>query len=223
MTEFGKCFRIPPPLVPPIIPAKILNTTVPPGNDASFGAGITEAMRVGMITTTFPHSSLLRRLAAGIVVWAFLTTAAEARSIKPMTGRTLDRLAIAHTLPMAKMGDVLYAEVNSEWLKDFYQSYRSELSRMGVVKWDDRYDCRRFAGLFTELAQTRFFKQAFHSGIPANTLALGPVWYRRADGKGGHAIVVALTERGAIYLDPQNGKEVDLTAAERASIHLAVL
>jgi len=174
-----------------------------------------------MITITLKHC--LRRLAIGVIALSALSATALARSTKPMTGRTLDRQAIVHTLPMAKFGDILYAEVNSEWLKDFYQTYRSELSRMGVVKWDRRYDCRRFAGLFTELAQNRFFKQSFHSGTPAHTLALGPVWYSRSDGTGGHAIIVALTERGAIYLDPQNGKEVDLTAAERASIHLAVL
>jgi hypothetical protein len=178
---------------------------------------------MAMTPLTLKTRPLLRQLILGLIVLTSLSLAAHARPAKPMTGRTLDRKAIGHTLPMAKLGDVLYAEVNSEWLKDFYPTYRSELSRMGVVKWDSRYDCRRFAGLFTELAQNRFFKQAFHSDIPAHTLALGPVWYSRADGTGGHAIIVALTERGAIYLDPQNGKEVDLTAKERASIHFAVL
>lgn len=163
------------------------------------------------------------RLTAGLVVLTTFAPALPARPVKAMTGRILDRVAIVHSLPKAQFGDAVYAEVNSEWLKNFYQTYRAELSRMGVVKWSNRYDCRRFAGFFTELAQSQFFNEAFHSGTPAHTLALGPVWYLRADGKGGHAIIAALTERGIIYLDPQNGQEVQLTKSERASIYFAVL
>jgi hypothetical protein len=49
------------------------------------------------------------------------------------------------------------------------------------------------------------------------------VWYRQTNSQTGHAIVVALTERGAVYLDPQNGRELQLTPGERASIFFAVL
>jgi hypothetical protein len=167
--------------------------------------------------------SIAARLLAGVVALALWVPGGMARPVKPMTGRTLDRAAIAHSLPTAQFGDSLYAEVNSEWLKDFYRKYRSELSRLGVVKWSNRYDCRRFAGLFTELAQSQFFSQAFHSDTAAHTLALGPVWYRPENSQVGHAIIAAMTERGIIYLDPQNGQEVNLTKRERASIFLAVL
>lgn len=174
-----------------------------------------------MIPLSILRLSFLSRFA----VLALLTVAAtaEARQIKPVTGRTLDRIAIRQTLPVTNFGDDVYAEVNSEWLKTFYRDYRSHLSKMGVVKWDARYDCRRFAGLFTELAQNQFYTRAFHSGLPAGTLALGPVWYRPTNSQTGHAIVVALTERGAVYLDPQNGRELQLTPGERASIFFAVL
>ena len=176
-----------------------------------------------MITAICHHLPAARRLAGSLLIFVALVHQAEARTVvHAMTGRTLDRAAIVRTLPQANLGDVLYAEVNSEWLAKFYRTYRAELSRMGVVKWSDRYDCRRFAGFFTELAQNQFFNQAFQSSIPAHTLALGPVWYQKADGKG-HAIVVALTERGVIYLDPQNGQELNLTATERASIYFAVM
>ena len=37
------------------------------------------------------------------------------------------------------------------------------------------------------------------------------------------AFFAALTERGLVYLDPQNGEEVNLTNSERASIYMAVL
>lgn len=176
-----------------------------------------------MITIAHHPLRILSRLAVGMILLTLAANRGDARPVKPITGKTLDRSSIVRTLPRANLGDDLYAEVNSEWLKEFYRTYRSELSRMGVVKWSDRYDCRRFAGFFTELAQNRFFNQAFHSGSPANTLALGPVWYLPDDSKTGHAIVVALTERGAVYLDPQSGREVNLTPGERASIYFAVL
>lgn len=175
-----------------------------------------------MIVSLHRRFRSVRRLLAGLVLLTFCAPGAEA-TVKAMTGRTLNRAAIGSTLPMARFGDDLYAEVNSEWLKEFYRTYRAKLSKLGVVRWDQRYDCRRFAGLFTELAQNQFFNQSFHSDTPADTLALGPVWYLRADGRGGHAIVVALTERGTIYLDPQNGEEVHLTAGEKDSIYFAVL
>lgn len=177
---------------------------------------------MGMNPSLSTCITTLARLGAAALVLAFAAPAATARAVKPVTGRTLDRAAIARTLPIANLGDISYAEVNSEWLKNFYRTYRSELSRMGVVKWDSRYDCRRFAGLFTELAQNHFFQQEFHNDIKAHTLALGPIWYCPEQG-GGHAIIFALTEKGPVYLDPQNGREVQLTPSERASIFFAVL
>ena len=175
------------------------------------------------MNSSFP-TCLLRwvRLAAPALVLVVAALPAEARTVKPVTGRTLDRATIVSTLPVVNLGDDSYAEVNSEWLKNFYRTYRAELSRMGVVKWDDRYDCRRFAGFYTELAQSQFFRQMFHSGVRAQTLALGPIWYRPEHG-GGHAIIFALTEKGPIYLDPQSGQEVSLTPRERDSIFFAVL
>jgi len=177
---------------------------------------------MGMSLSLSTRVASLARLAAAALVLVVAAIPAEARAVKPVTGRTLDRAAIVSNLPVANLGDVSYAEVNSEWLKNFYQTYRSELSRMGVVKWDSRYDCRRFAGLFTELAQNHFFQKEFHNDIKAHTLALGPIWYRPEQG-GGHAIIFALTEKGPVYLDPQSGQEVKLTPRERASIFFAVL
>lgn len=147
----------------------------------------------------------------------------HARGLVAMTGRVLPNDRIHLELPMVRTGDKAYAEVNSAWLKKFYHDYRAKLAELGIVKWDDRYDCRRFAGMFTELAQTAFFVEAFHDSTPAHTLALGPVWYQRSNGRGGHAIIVAFTERGRIFLDPQSGDEVQLTQAEQKSIYLAVL
>ena len=154
------------------------------------------------------------------LAWPFQLRAAQQPVV---TGQVLTEREIVAALPRARTGDVQYAQVNSAWLHKFYSKFRSDLARLGVVKWDERYDCRRFAGMYTEIAQSEFFLQNFHSSSPAHTLALGPIWYLRDDGRGGHAVIVAFTERGRVYIDPQNGEEIRLSAREQASIYLAVI
>ena len=50
----------------------------------------------------------------------------------------------------------------------------------------------------------------------ANTLAVGEFWYRPRNGPTGHAIVVALTPEGRVFLEPQTGQFVILTENEFA-------
>lgn len=123
----------------------------------------------------------------------------------------------------AILSDQTYAEVNSLWLHEFYPRFRAELFRQGVVHWDDRFNCKHFAGFYTEMAQSRYFAETFHRTAPARTLALGQIWYIRDNGQGAHAIVVAFTERGRLYIEPQTGQEVRLSVKEQASIYVAEL
>lgn len=146
-----------------------------------------------------------------------------AKALLPTTGRVLEVAMLHRELPLARIGGQSYAEVNSTWLRQFYDKYRTQLSGLGIVKWDSRFDCRRFTGMFTELAQAEFYVEAFHSRLPANTLALGQVWYRPSGRETGHAVVVAFTERGRIFFDPQNGQEMQLSQAELASIYMILL
>jgi hypothetical protein len=139
------------------------------------------------------------------------------------TGRVMSRAEVTTVVPRAYLGDQTYAEVNSEWLKEFYPQFRAELFRLGISKWENRYDCNRFAELYTAVAQATFYRQAFHSPIRAQSLALGTYWYIRRDGRGGHALVQVLTERGVIFIEPQTGELVNLTPAESASAYLQVI
>lgn len=121
-------------------------------------------------------------------------------------------------VPLALCGDAAYAEVQSGALRAFYDDFRAEVFRQGVTKWDERFDCNHFASYYVSLAQTRFYLSNFHARTPAQTLALGTFWYQSA--RGPHAIVVALTERGVVFIEPQTGRELQLTAAERGSAWL---
>ena len=117
-------------------------------------------------------------------------------------------------------GDSSYAVVSSSALRAFYDDFRSEIFRNGVTKWEPRFDCNHFAAYYVALAQTRYYLANFHSGTAPQSLAVGVFWYRPNVGPNGHAIVMALTERGVIYLEPQDGRELQLTAAEKQTAYL---
>lgn len=149
------------------------------------------------------------------------TTSGSARGATSFTGRVYSKAEVRRQVPLVILGDDAYAEVNSAWLRTWYASFRAELFRMGVVKWDQRFDCNRFAEIYTGLAQVNFFRESFHSATPAKALAVGQFWYVREKG-GAHAIVQALTERGPVFIDPQTGEEMNLTPNERKSAYFQV-
>jgi hypothetical protein len=138
------------------------------------------------------------------------------------TGRVYSLMELRQRIPSMYFGDDSYAEVNSAWLQKWYHEYRSQLSRVGIVNWNERFDCNRFVEFYTGLAQAYYFRESFHRQSPAHALALGPIWYTRDNGRTRHALVQAITERGRVFFDPQNGREVELTPAEQASAYLMV-
>ncbi len=135
----------------------------------------------------------------------------------PTTGKVLTGPELRAVAPGAILGDNFYAEVNSAWLTEWYRLFRAQLFKMGIVHWNARFDCNRFADFYSNLAQAFFSMEMYHSRTPAQALALGPFWYVRDDGKGSHAVIQALTERGRVFIDPQTGKELDLSPGERRS------
>jgi hypothetical protein len=177
-----------------------------------------KSLRVGaVVLAALPLLAFV--LAAALVAFAGCSKRPPAPSA---TLRVLSPWEVMHELPGAITGDTAYAEVNSAWLKSFYPEFRAEIFRQGVVEWDERFDCNHFASYYVALAQTRFFIAAWGKSTPAQTLALGTFWYfpKRSRPGNGHAIVCALTERGLLFIEPQSGKELTLTAEERASVML---
>lgn len=133
------------------------------------------------------------------------------------TGKVLER----SSLPLKGwVGDEAYAEVRSAALPQMQELFRSHLSELGLVKWDARFDCNRFAALFIACAQARFAALSWHSETKAQGLALAEFWYRPAGKASGHAIVAAATERGLLFWEPQTGREVQLSSEEIRSAYL---
>jgi hypothetical protein len=137
--------------------------------------------------------------------------------VAPITGKLMSSAELRKVVPGAIVGDRSYAEVNSAWLATWYPIFRSKLFKIGLARWDYRFDCNRFADFYSNLAQAFFSVEMFQSDLPAQALALGPFWYMRDNGQGAHAIIQALTERGRIFIDPQTGQEVKLSSLEKQS------
>lgn len=141
--------------------------------------------------------------------------------VSAATGKLLTKDVVLAQVPHAYLGDPAYAEVNSGWLPVFYEKYREELFRSGIMHWDARFTCKHFAGYYAAMAQADYYYATFHTYTAANSLAIGTFWYIRADGRG-HAIIVALTERGRLFIEPQTGKEVALTPTELSHSFLKI-
>ncbi len=118
------------------------------------------------------------------------------------------------------VGDGPYAVVKADALPAYYDEFRAQLFKEGVTKWDARFDCNHFAAYYIAKAQTGYYLANFHSSTPAQTLALAEVWYRPGGGSKGHAIVAAQTDRGLLFIEPQTGGNLTLSAVERASVFL---
>ncbi len=148
--------------------------------------------------------------------WGHRASKIAGASVSLTTGRVFTRAEMQRQTATNYFGDQAYAEVNSAWLPKYQEEFRRELHRLGITRWNDRFDCNRFVDLFIALAQARFYRETFHSDTPARALAMGPYWYVRDNGQGTHAVVQVLTERGRIFVDPQSGEEVQLTRTETA-------
>ena len=120
-------------------------------------------------------------------------------------------------MPRGWHGDDTYQPVDSRWLEARYKTWRADLFRKGVVKWDERFDCNRFAAHFKADINVAYFVSTFHSRNAAQSAAVGEVWYTRDLG-GRHAVLTVLTETGWRYFDPQDGHWTSLSAAEERSI-----
>jgi len=119
-------------------------------------------------------------------------------------------------------GDESYARVRSSAIPSLHEEFAAATHRAGMpARWDRKFDCNRFAGLWIGLAQVRYAVEQWHSSTAPQALALAEVWYRPdgAPANVGHAIVAAATEVGLLYVEPQTGSLVTLSAAERASIY----
>ena len=147
----------------------------------------------------------------------FVLTSCSKPAPQITTGLNLPSQSVSLALPGAFLPDVGYSQVNSAWLRRYYDDFRDDLSRRDIPHGNARFDCNKFAAAYAVGAQMRFYRDMFHSWNPAQALAVGEIWYQSA--RGPHAINCAFTERGLLFIEPQTGQEVALTLQEKASIY----
>ena len=83
---------------------------------------------------------------------------------------------------------------------------------MKIKGWREDFDCDNFARLYVSLIQACHAKaDTKHEGV-----AVGEFWYDQ-NGVEGHAIVIAKTDEGWTFIEPQSGAELCLTDAEKQS------
>jgi hypothetical protein len=128
--------------------------------------------------------------------------------------------ALAASGGFGHVGSTHVAQVRAAALPGLYSHFRDELFRLGIVRWNERFDCNQFAALYIALANARFYAANFHAETPAQSLALAEYWYRPGGSGNGHAIVLALTDRGPLFIEPQTGALLYLNPAEITSRYL---
>lgn len=116
-------------------------------------------------------------------------------------------------------GDSTFQLVTKEQIQYQYEKFRTDLFKKDIVRWDQRFDCNHFATAFANFMQIQHSAQNWGDATRAQTLAIGFIFYlSQGNKKPGHAIVEALTPEGVVHIEPQTGKFVDLTPAEKASV-----
>lgn len=165
----------------------------------------------------------------------------------PSTGHLMRVDQFASLLPtqFTRSGLVLqsetYVEVAAGWVPGFVTRFDEELARRGLSEWSISFDCAFRASLFRDLAEAEYARaQASSQSSPlsAYSLAMVEVSYLRDtdladarvrgwDGKDGtphcplgHVVIVILTERGLLTVDPTMGTLTTLSDSELDSVYL---
>jgi hypothetical protein len=115
-----------------------------------------------------------------------------------------------------RLTDETYARPTAAWLRDmFWPWFQRKRWDLGLSRWARKNDCDNFARAYAQYAADC---HALTAGEEAEGLAVGEFCYiGTTHAKGPHAIVVAFTDEGKIYVEPQTGQRLALTPTEELS------
>lgn len=117
--------------------------------------------------------------------------------------------------PNIIVGDGSYAMPTSSWLFGKFKSwYFTMLGALKSSGYSAQWDCDDFASIFRVMAQ---ICHAQTRTRPEEGIAVGELFYMMDSG-GGHAICCAFTENGLIFIEPQTGEQLKLSATELQSV-----
>jgi hypothetical protein len=151
------------------------------------------------------------------VVFSFLAlfgcTKRQAPSM--LSGDVLSRAALYKSITGGAGMDDSYAVVRADWLTWAYSAWRSDLSKE-IVKWDERFDCNRFALDFIAWTHRRFLVDEWHTSVKAQAASVHLFCYNPTPTTA-HAVVFINTDRGEVFLEVQTGKHLTLSHTQRQS------
>ncbi len=120
--------------------------------------------------------------------------------------------------------DESYAVIRASALPAHYDWFRSQLSNLGLGRWDQKLDCDNFAHLFRDLTNARLYTDQWAGGSAnAQSAAVAAYWFRiyRKTFLGGpipwgigHACNVLVTDEGVKFFEPQTGEILELSPQE---------
>ena len=132
-----------------------------------------------------------------------------------MTAEQIQKLVTDFGFKNAKLfiSDGTYARPTTSYLTGkFYEFYTAWLSDHNFSQWRATWDCDNFASTYYVFAQMCHAKAARKE----EGISVGELFYRQDTG-GGHAINLAITEKGVVIIEPQNGQEMTLSKKEKES------
>lgn len=144
----------------------------------------------------------------------------------PLPLRASNRLVTGQVLSIGEVrqlirtqtfvGDDAYAVLDSASLLELQQLFERELAKEGV---STRHGSEAMADAFVATAQMAFVARNWSSRTQAKAVAVGEAWLQSPDARR-RAVVVAITERGVLYWDPQNARELNGGTLARATLTL---
>ena len=112
--------------------------------------------------------------------------------------------------------DATYAVPTSHWLfGTFLRGWKAARSTEGLMTYTRRNDCDNFARACAVAAQDAWSET--DTANDSEGISVGEFCYHRSEGRGAHAIVVAITDEGLLFVEPQLCERVALHPTEIAS------
>lgn len=127
------------------------------------------------------------------------------------------------------LSDTDYSIPKSSWLTgDFYNLYRKWTSKERLYEWKEYHDCDNKSVTFMAFASMCHAKtmaaREREGKETVQGIAVGMIYYLiNGDKNRGHAINVVHSDKGIQFLEPQNGRILNLTTKERDSIWLVIM
>lgn len=122
-----------------------------------------------------------------------------------------------HDVRNISIVDATYAVATLAWYKATLYPYMvSQLNASGIFQWKEKFDCDNWSASFCYWARVCHACSKMPGSV-AEGMGCGQVSYLK-NGTDGHSIVAVYTEQGLIFIEPQTGAVLILSAEERASI-----